>query len=259
MDEDYMPPAPKRSTQESQKRQYRKLTTPFRSPLTYKGVERCSTVDIVPRLKPVQKSEEGIISSTHKEHPPGQSHVGQQPDHPKAGIRTPRAAAQFKSPVPHSNAAVKNRASIRLTPTVQMLEHELQLLRRAVKVVDDNDEEVLEQLVKKWTAAGREAAYDLWDLLKDVSEIQSKPSDLSNFWNRNTIAFGDTNWGWDKPADGEGGQHDEDELCVQESDMIVCEEDEPRNTMGTMLRQLRIDPETLGWDDETERFRDGPQ
>jgi len=253
-----MPPAPKRSTQESQKQQYKKLTTPFRSPLTHKGVERCNTVDIAPRLKPVQKSEEAVVSSTRKEHPPSRSHVGQQPDHPKAGIRTPRAAAQFKSPIPHSNAAaVKDRASIRLTPTVQMLEHKLQLLRRAVKMMEDNDDEVLEQLVKKWTAAGREAAYELWDLLKDVSEIQSKPSDLSNFWNRNTTAFSDTNWGWDKPGDEEeGGQHDGDELCAQENDMTVFEEDEPRNTTGTMLRQLRIDPETLGWDDETETFCD---
>ena len=244
MDRGYMPPAPKRSTLESQKRQYKKLVTPFRSPLTPKAIERCATVGTESRSKPVQKVKEPITSSTCKEEP--SSDVEQ---HRKAKIRTPRASAQFKSPVVHSNAFVsKDRASIRLTPTVLTLEHKLQLLRRAVKVKEDDEEKVLEGLVKKWTAAGREAAYELWDLVKDVSELQNKPSDLTSLWNSKD----DTNWGWDKSADDEEGGRQEG--CID--DTMDCEEDKPRHTMGTMLRQLRIDPETLGWDDEIESFCD---
>lgn len=36
----------------------------------------------------------------------------------------------------------------------------------------------------------------------------------------------------------------------------TSEEDETRNTLGTMLRQLRIDPATLGWDEQMETFID---
>ncbi|KAL4081957.1 hypothetical protein V8B97DRAFT_1926409 [Scleroderma yunnanense] len=253
MDRKYVPPVPKRSTLAAQKRQYKKLITPFRSPLLPRGAERCNSVGPAPRMDLGQKTEEVMASPICKEQPQFRSPPGQQRDLSKARIRTPRAAAQFKSPVVQSNAtAFKDRASIRLTPTVQMLEHKLQLVRGAVKVKEDNGEEVLEQLVKKWTTAGREVAYELWDLIKDASEVQSKPP---SFWNCNTTAaFSDTNWGWDKSADEESGGQYPNELIAQENDTMVCEEDEFRNTMGTMLRQLRIDPEILGWDDETESF-----
>lgn len=135
-----------------------------------------------------------------------------------------------------------------------MLEHRLQVLRRAVKVKEEKDEEVLQHLVTRWTEAGREAAYELWDLVKDTGDLQGKSSALGSCWGRGTTLSGDKNWGWDKPEDDVNNRVDWH--STEDGNAITCEEDETRNTLGTMLRQLRIDPATLGWDEQMETFID---
>ncbi|KAI6105486.1 hypothetical protein F5141DRAFT_130063 [Pisolithus sp. B1] len=258
VDADDVLPTPKRSTLASQQRQYRKLTTPFRSPVLTTPVERSRKIECSSaKSESTGRPTSATISSTSKQHlssPPSRRQLVRS----KKGTetRTERAAAQFKSPIIQSggpSSGVLSRPSIRLTPTVQMLEHRLQALRRAVKVKEDKDEEVLQQLMTRWTDAGREAAYELWGLVKDTGDLQGKSSDLGSCWGRGTTLSGDKNWGWDKPEDD---ANDHAIWRCTEGNATACEEDEARNTLGTMLRRLRIDPATLGWDERMETFID---
>lgn len=230
-------PVPKRLTQASQQRQYRKLVTPFRSPLLTTTGEpsrrvECSSVKSEPVRGPGPATSNSLFRQPHSS-PSPQGHFVRSKI--TTGTRTGGAAAQFKSPVMQSagsSPGVSSRPSIRLTPTVQMLEHRLQVLRRAVKVKEDEDEEILQQLVTRWTDAGREAAYQLWDLAKDTGDLQSKSTDLGSIWSRGATTSSDINWGWDKPEDDVNDRAD-----WHGTEEMACEEDEPRNTLGTMLRQ----------------------
>ncbi|KAG6330840.1 hypothetical protein ID866_8248 [Astraeus odoratus] len=251
------PPAPKRLTLVSQKEQYRKLIAPFRSPLLLSNGKPFKPSNMGPKSTAFQKPEQNTPHpSCRTGHLSGQVHSGQQPISPCTKVMTSKAAAQFKSPVIRSSDGPSyGRPAIRLTPKIQTLEHKLQLLRRAVKVKEDQDEEILEKLVKKWTEAGREAAYQLWDLVKDAGEVPTKSSDFASFWSRTTAT---ADWGWDKPADQEEStdQYKNARCTWQIEGTVVCEEDGPPRTLGTMLRELRIDPATLCWDEETETFLD---
>ncbi|KAI6004051.1 hypothetical protein EDD15DRAFT_2222239, partial [Pisolithus albus] len=149
IDVDDVPPTPKRSTLASQRRQYRKLITPFRSPILNTTVEpsrkiECSSAKSESAGGPMPATIDSTSEQDLSSPPPQRQHV-----HSKKGTktRTERAAAQFKSPIIQSgvsSSGVSSRPSIRLTPTVQMLEHRLQVLRRAVKVKEEKDEDVRE-------------------------------------------------------------------------------------------------------------------
>ncbi|KAG2077695.1 hypothetical protein BDR04DRAFT_1066731 [Suillus decipiens] len=178
----------------------------------------------------------------------------------KTRVRTLKAASQFKSPLSPSASALSGRgSSIRLTPTVQSLERKLQLLKRAVKVKEDDEEKTLVGLIKKWTEAGREVAYELWDLVKDSANNGDGMG-----WNggKGKVGSRDSNWGWDSPgikregyAENEMNTTTENPLDEGCTHKIHSEDDEQtRNTMGTMLRQLGIATETLGWDEDAEVF-----
>ncbi|KAI6122736.1 hypothetical protein EV401DRAFT_1314148 [Pisolithus croceorrhizus] len=258
VDVDDVLPTPKRSTLASQQRQYRKLATPFRSPVLTTPVEPSGKIECAsaksestggPTSATISSNSKELLSSPPPRRQLVRSKKGQ-------GTRTERAAAQFKSPIIQSgvpSSGVLSRPSIRLTPTVQMLEHRLQVLRRAVKIKEDKDEEVLQQLMTRWTDAGREAAYELWGFVKDTGDFQGKSSDFGSRWGRGTTLSGDNSWGWDKSEDD---ANDHTIWRCTEGNAIACEEDETRNTLGTMLRQLRIDPATLGWDEQMETFVD---
>ena len=66
----------------------------------------------------------------------------------------------------------------------------------------------------------------------------------------------DKNWGWD----------DKDQMAVDERENDGCEESREggpeesalQHTVGTMLRHLGIDPETLGWDEDEGDFVGDP-
>ena len=162
--------------------------------------------------------------------------------------RTKRAASQFKSPVLANPCGVLS--SVRLTPTIQALERTVQVLKRAVKVRKGGEEAELEELVRKWTEAGREVAYELWGLVKDNGSGERRVA----LEGKARTGFGGS-WGWDESPtamDGEGDDKDkrgQGEACLEE------EEDERQaDTVGTMLRQLGIAPETLGWNEEEGMF-----
>jgi hypothetical protein len=160
-------------------------------------------------------------------------------------IRTKRAAAQFKSPLSAGNAGTGLVSLVRLTPTIQTLERKLQLLKRAVKVKNDGEEMALENLVKKWTEAGREIAYELWSLVKDTGD--------GDGWKGKEVKkeFQES-WGWGGDKDEERENNAEGKGSKAESDGDG--EERRADTLGTMLKQLGIAPETLGWNEEEELF-----
>lgn len=250
------PPNPKRATLASQKLQHKTLAKPFRSPAmkTPKALE--------PAVAPPLPKKE----STPFEQPFNDSNLK------KLKHRTQRAAGQFKSPLSLSTAGSSSvSASVRQTPTIQILERKVQILKRAVKIRNEGEAKTLESLVKKWTEAGREVAFEVWELVKDTQstggdgwgkESQGTGSGKRRFedswgWNgesgskRIKAEETDQNWGWDsRPATG----HDEEERSEPAVESV--EEDKPQETLGTMLMRLGIAPSTLGWNDDKGEFVD---
>ncbi|KAF5370145.1 hypothetical protein D9758_001282 [Tetrapyrgos nigripes] len=244
-------PVPKRPTVASQKLQRQKLVTPFRSPLMKK-----------PKLEPSQQPEEALAAI------PGAAKDTQipqlaKPETPAEPIdrnkkhRTARAAAQFKSPLSVvATSQVDN--SVRMTPTIQTLERKVQILKRALKVKKDDEEETLKGLVQRWTEAGREVACELWELVKNNNEGGDSWGMGMKLGKRKF----EGSWGWDDQGDTKKFKSEEDATEMEEKRSMdvqnsAADEDDDRQKMslGIMLRQLGIDPDTLGWNDEEGVFR----
>ncbi|KAG6837528.1 hypothetical protein H0H93_007709 [Arthromyces matolae] len=243
-------PNPRRSTIASQKSQHEKLISPFRSPLRSKlsgstsPIETASVTDPLPATPTKAGALSGDTLDINK--------LEMNRKH-----RTQRASAPFKSPL--SADVTAKLPSVRLTPTLQALERKVQLLKRAVKIKEDGDEEVLLQLIKQWTEAGQELASEVWELVKDNGSREnqcghdsySKTKQFENSWGGQACSQqGERNWGWDVEA----------ETTVQEISEPVADNDDvdyekPQDTLRTMLMQLGINPETLGWDEDSGEFR----
>ncbi|KAH7887997.1 hypothetical protein F5I97DRAFT_1805018 [Phlebopus sp. FC_14] len=242
--EGYSPPAPRRSTLASQRCQYRKLIAPFRSPL------RLPVDNVTQMAKRDQKPDRESSTKSQEQHQTTPPTYLENKLTTTSTARTSKVAAQFKSPILASGVPPDSRCTLRLTPAIQKLERKLQLLKRAIKVKEDNEEEILNRLAKKWTDAGREVAYELWDLIKFAGTFPN-----------NTPSFGNS-WGWDTAApsaenqDSRLSQTDLEAGFFKERLDYVEDDNGTLPTLGTMLRVHGIAAETLGWDDETETFRD---
>ncbi|KAJ7774291.1 hypothetical protein DFH07DRAFT_124765 [Mycena maculata] len=245
------PPNPKRPTLASQKLQRRTLAKPFRSP----AMKRPITPESAPPPPPKETTSierSAIDPEAKKKH------------------RTQRAAGQFKSPLSLA-ASASLPSSVRQTPTIQALEHKVQVLKRAVKVKKDGEEETLQGLVKKWTEAGREVAWEVWELVKDndsgggddwgkdscESGLGKRKLEDSWGWNEGSggkktkVEETERNWGWDvSPTTGN------DDHSTEQRVETIDEEEKPRETLGTMLMRLGIAPATLGWNDDEGEFVD---
>jgi len=252
-------PYPKRPTIAAHRLQQKKLAQPFRSPVLLQ----------VPKVEPKPKASatdlrvDTVVSRTttpkEDETSQEQAPLSSPTLNGKIRYRTTRAATQFKSPLSVSNA-LDDSSLVRLTPTIQALERKLQILKRAVKVREDVQEEVLEGLVKKWSEAGREVAWEVWNLVKDnvnsdgghgnsQSSNQGKKRTFEGSWGcsdakRLRGEERERNWGWDvvpisgRSEDEEGG------------------DEEPKHSLGTMLMQLGVAVDTLGWNEEEGTFID---
>ncbi|KAH9050025.1 hypothetical protein EDB84DRAFT_721207 [Lactarius hengduanensis] len=221
-------PAPQRATLASQKLSRKKLAAPFRSPLAVKStVVTPVSRGEVPREQVVKepqtkcKAESNPVCLTAQ----------------KTLVRSSRAAAQFRSPLVKT-VEHGTRPLVLPSQATMALERQLTFLRRAVKIKRDRDESHLERLAVKWRDAAREAAYELWSIVRDLrtegGEVRSNSSDAG--------------WGWEeRNGHGTVGNDAEDEEYGAQKE----------NSLGVMLRKLGIAPETLGWNDEEETFVDG--
>ncbi|KDQ29091.1 hypothetical protein PLEOSDRAFT_1112091 [Pleurotus ostreatus PC15] len=250
------PPNPKRQTLASQKRQHKKLIKPFRSPFVGKPIQ------VAP--SPVPKKVE-----MRKPEPRPMERVKDKVEvAPKTMVkhRTVRAAVQFKSPL-SSKTSSQVIPSIRMTPTIQMLERRVQILRRAVKIQEEDEEGNLEIVAKKWREAAREVAWEVWEVVKDrVAEAKESPWGKFEEDKGKKRSFNES-WGWADQGEvkalrleDDGGNPERSELEDMDVEFKLTkgipEEEEHRDTLGTMLRQLGIAPETLGWNEEQGTFED---
>ena len=180
--------------------------------------------------------------------------------------RTARAAKQFKPPMQVVNPTASSVATavigtgmvsrVGAVPAIQALQGQVQTLKQAIKIKNSGDgcgDEVLEQLVEKWTAVGREVAWALWDHVKDLDPGTG-----------GTLQGG--GWYTDDDADGVGSKrafdsswgYSDDESAKKKAkfdeDVDQGEAPTEQHTVGVMLRRLGIDPDTLGWDEEEGYF-----
>lgn len=233
------PPAPRRATLASQKLSRKRLAAPFRSPLQTKTA---STQPTTPALIG-KNTQEQIASEPQAKYQIRPKSAQEAPAGTtkaiKSFVRSSRAAAQFRSPlvkVPEHTS----RPLVLPNQAIMNLERKLTTLRRAVKIKRGGDEVHLERLAKKWRDAGREAAYELWGLVRDLSTDGGEMR-----------GNGDVNgWGWDDQ--GKQGTSREDDVETEADEHTEKRE----NTLGVMLRKMGIAPETLGWNEEEEAFID---
>lgn len=169
-----------------------------------------------------------------------------------ASVRTPRASAQFKSPLSAVAASGpgNRRRAVSASPNVQALQLRLQTLKRAAKIRNDGEGEKLERLAKKWIDVAREVAWEVWSVVKDnvrdVSNLGGGGGALQN------------NWGW---AEDESKDMSTGAERASGGGEMLSEDDEPpvpEDTMSVMLRKMGIDPSTLGWDEDEGEFIDVP-
>lgn len=294
-------PRPKRTTLAGQRQQQKKLSKPFRSPVVHapvrlapKPVPPESPVSVIKTgtsLPSLSKDDEATSkteqlqanAAASSSSAPSSSSSSSKTTDAKLKHRTARASSQFKSPLGASATPLDQATLVRLTPTIQSLERKLQLLRRALKVREDVQEEVLEGLVKKWSEAGREAALEVWDAVKDNassedvqggSQGKGKKRAIEDSWGWDDSGDrkkpkeeeSSRNWGWDVIPVSERGEQEADhpetegggdEPAAPEAHEEEAEEESaPQPTLGTMLLQLGIAPDTLGWSEEEGAFAD---
>lgn len=271
----HLPPNPKRPTQASQAKQRKKLAAPFRSPvikgpLVHGGLHAVyATGRATP--PPSRKPRADEVEESNVEE-----------SKPKPGVanrdRTAKAAKQFKSPLQAPSASTAGVSAtlqsvpgtfscIKAAPTIQALQGKVQTLKQAIKIKTsgkEDEDEVLEQLVHKWMAAGREIAWAVWEHVKDLDPGTAPDVGVKSGW------FADEDekvgakrgfnpdWGYDDEHVAKKARLDEPGMAV-EGQEAADEEDEPRvmqHTLGVMLRRLGIDPATLSWDEEEGDFVD---
>jgi hypothetical protein len=273
------PPTPRRPTLAYHRMQHKKLATPFRSPfpkIAHGAVpdssRRPADENILDNSSPTSrmcstKPKEIRMSAAAFSSLAGSAStiVPQTRQAQKS-----KAGAQFKSPLSAASSSALV-SSVRLTPAIQSLERKVQILKRAVKVRAEGEEGELEGLVKKWREAGREVAWEVWDLVKDRGGDDQRGG---GGWGGGFAAEESDGkkrglqegWGWDdndaakkQKLDGYEGaaaaEHQLDSIDGGRSVKAYEAEEEPReDSLGTMLRQLGIDPETLGWDEQEGTF-----
>ncbi|KAF9036129.1 hypothetical protein BDZ89DRAFT_1100710 [Hymenopellis radicata] len=247
-------PAPKRPTVTGHKRQFKKLSTPFRTP-------QMKLPSSPPAKKVKRESSKELMPPPPPPPPPPRKPADVQKKH-----RTVRAAGQFKSPL--TVARDGDKPAVRMTPNIQSLERKVQILKRALKVKNDGDEQILQDLAKQWTEAGREVAWQLWDIVKEngSSDSGSWPAESS----RKKRGF-EGSWGWEEQGDKkrmkmDSWGWDETPVKTEDGEEVLGEYQQPARlddeceekvdfTLGVMLRQFGIDPDTLGWNEEDGMFR----
>ncbi|KAH9853693.1 hypothetical protein C2E23DRAFT_820237 [Lenzites betulinus] len=282
------PPQPKRLTQASVAKQRKKLAAPFRSPVI-KGPL------IQGGLHAVYATGRAFTSPPSRK-PAGADDVVEKPAQKPADVkpdpavakpdptlanrdRTANAAKQFKSPLVASGGAADPAtpastggtlfSTAKATPTIQALQGKLQTLKQAIRIKKsgkEDEEDELERLVAKWTIAGREVAWAVWDYVKDLDPGTGCAGETKKdgWFNDGDGPWGaksgekrgfDAGWGYD---DGHPAKKARLDDGIEEKTEVEDEEGPPvvQHTLGTMLRHLGIDPATLGWNEEEGDFVD---
>lgn len=176
------PPNPKRPTQASQKRQFKKLVKPFRSPLVNYEDVLAGKNGVYESGRPRQaaastqqamtaEATADVQAKSTTTHTPFKDHTANT----AKPFRLPVAALSNSASIVVSKgtlASQKARPSVLNAPTIQSLQARVQKLKQAMKIKDEqlngDDDQRLEALVTKWRTAGREVAWLVWDTVRDL-------------------------------------------------------------------------------------------
>ncbi|KAL4241546.1 hypothetical protein ABKN59_000255 [Abortiporus biennis] len=223
------PPLPIRQTLASQRKQYKKLATPFRSPLITSGVisvTRKLDVYATHQNNRSQSSGSSQSKAIYQESMKEKEKIDISPPTTSSTDTkdfTHNAAKQFKSPLSSSASGKSFSVSIMTAtvssnknnnanaPTIQSLQARVQKLKQALKIKKDaSDEENLGNLANKWTCIAREVANEVWSSIKDLDPGEAKTSNASrNFGDRDDLFSGnrpslgakrpfDSSWGYNE-------------------------------------------------------------
>lgn len=127
------------------------LKTPFKSPLHYEVAK--------PRLFAGQLSSPSAPIADRNGVSQSQT---SSPTNAAASRTSCQMRKPFKSPIGNSNID----SGLHATATVldlQVLERRVQVLKRAIKIVSEDDDAELEALGRKWREIGQEVACQLWN------------------------------------------------------------------------------------------------
>lgn len=149
---------------------------PFRSPLLEKSSQPAANINnrvsrpLTPIFKVPSQPLCGLIPSTLEKR--FNTNVNPQPKSDGSikhshGLKKP-FKSPFKSPLSSLSASTQNAIS---SPNIQAMERRIQLLKRAIKIRQVDEESKLEELTKKWTMVGREVAWELWAIIKDQASF----------------------------------------------------------------------------------------
>ncbi|GJJ07733.1 hypothetical protein Clacol_001938 [Clathrus columnatus] len=243
-------------------RRYSTVSQPFRPPSSLKNTGNTSDPAVFSSPKtPVPSS----VRSEPKKISSKNSQSSSSKLHPKT-YHTPAVSKPFKSPFmsPLSSlSSVTNKPTS--SPNIQTLEKKVTMLRRAIKLVTDKEDEKLKDLVQKWTLAGREVSWDLWTIMKERGPGDAMAwADSSRF--NDSWSWGTTrNWGTEErteSADEENSARSPFEAEMWNSiniqNTMKRQEAEDNkvspHTLGAMLRSYGITNDILGWNDDEEDF-----
>ncbi|KZS97521.1 hypothetical protein SISNIDRAFT_462584 [Sistotremastrum niveocremeum HHB9708] len=263
---------PRLKTPATKARSLHALSSPFKSPVMKvkkKPIQRDTCSSPIPIPKPMTTPEVTL---------------------PSVSFSFPAVKLSFKSPFARKSGESTERKITNLN--VRALEAQVQTLHRAIKILEKNEDEELELLGKKWVSVGRDVAWELWKVLKEqtsgswgnddeyLSTSKSKPKASSSAnWgysdeSKQDVRASNDGWGWAQMNSDTGkssgdslwttGTHvvpenDHSPAVEHEDDTEGSDHDnskfnEQEDSVGTMLRQLGIASETLGWDDAEGEF-----
>ncbi|KAG8823303.1 hypothetical protein FRC19_004234 [Serendipita sp. 401] len=238
----------------SQGRSQEKIHKPFRSPLLSKSREQNN-----------MSSSDGHrtldLGSKHRGTPVSADEMPKKRQVNRIkGSGTDAARAAFKSPLRVNQPSAPTR---RVTPgsEIYALEQRAQLLRRAVEIKKSGEDEHLEELATKWRNVAKEIAWELWEIVKEGNTIGGH--EINNFAGSVDGAMGSSGFKDDDAYSSGGKWSDSGNKTEDEGTEIGDDwEDEPRDdgphaderNMGSMLKQLGIANETLGWNEDEGDF-----
>ncbi|KAJ3912534.1 hypothetical protein F5877DRAFT_72314 [Lentinula edodes] len=219
-------------TSASHRHQHRKLATPFKSPLMTKqaNLDAQGKVLMGPSAVPADKPSITMFEAgqSHAFAPPSTTVLSPTNSTKRRFTVTARAAAQFKSSL--SFISMANSA-----PSLPQSSQS-----------EDNEEKTL---TARWTEAGREVAWEVWELVKNNGDSPNAHGSSSLGSKR---ALNDS-WGWDVQGDQKRVKSEDswgwstadqtretDETVILQDEnakpKIEDEEESIEYTLGTMLR-----------------------
>ncbi|KAJ9650503.1 hypothetical protein H2198_010190 [Neophaeococcomyces mojaviensis] len=148
-----------------------------------------------------------------------------------------------------------------LTQQLRKLKQDLDVTEHALKIQSSTEKGQLEALILKWRSIARDAADDVF------AAAQSRVKAMGGLkaWQDNALRSSDM-WhdalpqkqckvNGEADEDLDEGFEDEDRAKDSRVDKDNEEEEQDQSlTMVTMLRQMNIDPDLLGIDEETQRW-----